>query len=444
MALPHHLHVPNKCPSFNISDNAIDIVKNLNSFIIKNFYFLMNITDNNINTYLRIIKNVIPYHIYTVLLHNPELIIDKLDMFILLLYFIQTHIHIKTTKYNNIIKTHNTNLFIIIKAYLYHCFSKDQIQLQQTQTPQAILSDSNQSQNNTSNSDIIQKKTQINKYGVGFLDPGISIGKEHNKKLSELIKELQNLISPIPSQNETTSVLKNLNDSILKLEISLYGMKEQEKKFNLKLELPSYITLPSTWFLTDLKGLQEKKPAYAKGAAELEAIIKEYQPQVTKSFDNNDPVVINSIKNTIDILCNITDIYDKHHELHNQTHINPVSGKFEKISSDLSIIDDNKITDAIKFLNNSIAMSSDIKDSFVKQLLEKLVLSSTDEQARICNNILKYGNVRFKLTDTHIINFKTQCSVNAEQQKKQSKKNNNLAHKFKPRLLTSKFGQKIP
>jgi hypothetical protein len=269
---------------------------------------------------------------------------------------------------------------------------------------------------------------------ITFLDPGLKVAAEFNTELTKLIGLIQEVITPYYSgtalgkKTEDTQLLTQLNDAILDLEIALYGMREEEKSLGLTIKAPEYMTLPSTWFLSDTGAgdKSDKKPAAAKGSEDLERIIKEYQPQVTKSFDHQDPSVKHNIDLAVKALAYLTDIYDPSQQL-NQEKKDPQTGKPMIVYSDegaSGVTDEDRKT-AIKFLNDTIAISEDIKQAFMREFMDYLVTTpDKDKQIRMLWNITKYGGKeRFNLPSTFMEDMKKQQIIVRNPQHNQSKKN---------------------
>ena len=235
------------------------------------------------------------------------------------------------------------------------------------------------------------------------------------------------------SNKPSGSLLKNLMDYVTQVNINIFEMAQKEKNLKSEVKLPSYITLPSTWFLEDTKSISDKRLAPTKGTAEMDKIIDKYENLVSDSFETSSTTVQNNIDKTIDILFKVNDLYINDVQDFTIIKIKHSAGMGQQGSTEeirSGEVGDDERDLVINFITDSISISDKIREEFVVQLVDKLKISSDlHGVARVCNNINKYGENRFMLTamqrdsiNKFCTNVKTQDNQTKKQQPKQTPK----------------------
>lgn len=361
------------------------------------FYpYLSHITDKNIANYLSTIKTAIPYHVYWVLTKHPELIIDKLDMFIMLLFNIQKTALSKSTngKVRIQLGDQNKELLKILRHYFYYCSNINAAGM--LVPPGSLVATPPPSgTGGTGGSGLPPPQSPKKELAqIKFINPDLPIAKEYNEQLDNLVEKLKTLVE---KKNGENSLLTKLHEHIFGLEKHLDKMKTEESKLNLTLPKPDYIKLSSVWFITDTQG-DETKPAPAKGQEELVKTIQTYQEQVQTSTRIDAPklkelmdIAINAFKyipkiTDQSVTFKIQDHFENNRKTPKEIGIDP-----DRLVKDIKLIyAEDVIVETRKFLANQIAPleNQQIRQEFVDKLKKILSVEADIEvRARICNNI---------------------------------------------------------
>jgi hypothetical protein len=441
----------NQCVDINKGGLGSDPAQVLNGLCCKyaSFYpYLSHITNTNIATYLSTIKTAIPYHVYWVLMKHPELIIDKLDMFLLLLYNIQktAFANSKNVKVRNNLQLQNQDLLKILQHYFYYCSNINAagaLVPPDTADPAAIAAAAaaasaaaaaaaDATSAASKGASINPPATKIKSIDqVGFMDPSLPVAIEYNKQLDKLVESIKSLVE---KQNEDNPILTKLYNNIFGLEMKLNDMKTEESKLNLKLDKPDYIKMSSVWFIMDTQG-DEKKPAPAAGQAELEKLIRAHQDEVIATTRLSTPVLKETMEIAIKAFSYIPKIMDPSVTITVSGNLDPQSGKPQIIETDNVRLlegttnkrEEDIIIDTRKFLADQISTNAQVRQEFVDNLIKTLQIADVKVRARICNNISDLlFQPQFNLNDFQkgdLLKYGN-CNILKQKSQQQSKKNN--------------------
>jgi hypothetical protein len=420
-----------------------DLKGGLNKYFAQHLFpFLAGIS--KLELCMRILKYVLPYHVYKVFVNHPEFIIDKVNQIILLLFNIQNTYLIASN--NDKIKEINKKLSKIIDAYLDDCIVKKNL-LAVVSVPSGSTGSTGSTGVSGVSGTYVGSTSSLYKPprgGVTFLNLSYKNAEEYNKNLRDMINSLTKLLGAIGEE----SFLGKTNEHFMELHLAIEKLKTKEatykRELNLKVETSKYITPPSSWFLKDVEQIGTKEPIKAKGYDELTSFIKDNYEKVASQYNLSISDNLKKLDLAVEILSTVTSIINPQMVLYITNFLGGSDkSKLDPVQTNIRV-DTETIMNTRKFLFEAVSITSventdkSLKSVLVNKLFEKYKTADIEERARICNNVNMHGK-SFGFKDFDIIKFNTTELCPIKHQNVFDKKKNN-SKKQQPRGV-SLFGK---